>query len=129
MPRRRPFLVEQFEHLLDRLDTGNRFGGVGKGKRDSAYQLAVDINGASAHSSDDPRARKRTAGKPGQNHVLLGREVLEHTENFDIELLDLRSLKDRLPEAFHARTQFVHRHKLGGLRRNCEGKCSNQKHG
>src|ERR1051326_4694697 len=49
---RRSLLVQQFEHLLNGLNAGDRFSRVREGEGDGAKQLAVDVDGASAHPGD-----------------------------------------------------------------------------
>src|SRR5207249_3520139 len=100
--RGRVLLVEQFHHLLDGLDSGNRLGRIWKRKRYGTEQLAVDVYRTSTHSCNDPSACERAAREACEYHVLFGREVFQNAEQLDIELLDLRSLENRLTKTLHA---------------------------
>ena len=82
------------DHLLDRLDSRDSFLGVRKSQRNRANQLAVNVNGAAAHSLHDSSSLQRSAGQPRQNDGLPWGDVLEYAEDFDLELFDALPLED-----------------------------------
>ncbi len=76
------------DHLLDRLDSGDRLFREGESQRNSAEQFAIDVDWTSAHSLHHAGFGERAAAQSGEDDALLWREVLEDTEDLDLELLD-----------------------------------------
>src|SRR5437899_8085936 len=101
------------QHYVDRRYTSDMFYSKWKSKSNGAEQLAVYEDRTSAHSGDDTGALERSTRQADQDHILLWCEVLQHTQNFNIELLDCGPLKNRLTKAFHPLPHFVDRHNLG----------------
>src|SRR5207247_11097663 len=67
--RRGPgFLIENVQHLLDRLNPRGRFFGEWKRKGHSTDQLAVHVNGTSAHARDHTGTVPRATRSPHPNH-------------------------------------------------------------
>lgn len=95
------------DHLLDRLDTSNRLLGVRKTQRNRAHQFAVDVHRASAHSLHDSSSLQRPTGQSSQNDGLLWSDVLEHTEDFDLELFDAVPLEDGPADTVHSGTDIA----------------------
>ena len=108
-------LIQDVQHLLDRLDTRDRFFSKWKSKSNGAEQLAVYEDRTSAHSGDDTGALERSTRQADQDHVLLWGEVLQHAQNLNIEPLDCRPLKNCLTKTFHPLPHFVDGHNLGIL--------------
>jgi hypothetical protein len=46
---------------------------------------------------------QRSAGEAGEDEGFLGTDVVEHAENFDLEVLDFVPVKDGTPGAAHPR--------------------------
>ena len=90
------------EHRFDGLDAGDRFFREWESEGNSAEQFAVDIYGATAHTLHDAGLSKRTAAESGENDALLWTEIIEHAEDFDLELFNLLAVKDGPADAVHA---------------------------
>lgn len=102
------------DHLLDRLDTGDRFLGVRESKRNRTGQLAVDINGTSAHSLHHASTLQRSSAEPRQDDGLLWSDILEYAEDFDLELFDVLPVEDGPAEAVHTGANIAEREKPFG---------------
>jgi hypothetical protein len=61
--------------------------------------------------------------------TLLRSEILQDSEQLDVELFDLRALKNGFAKAFHSGPYFVDGHEFRVLCRQAEGKCAKQKKG
>ena len=94
------------DHLLDRLDAGDRLLGIGKTQRNRSGQLAVDVNGAAAHALQDADLLEGAAAESRQDNGLLWGDVWEHAEDLDLELFDAVPLENRSPDAVHPRTNI-----------------------
>ena len=95
-------------HLAERCDAGDRLLAERPGESDGAKQLAVNVDGAAAHPGDDAGFFQPEAGQPAQNHVPSGTSVLENSQHFDVEGLDLGALHDRSAKAFQAGPNVIH---------------------
>jgi hypothetical protein len=96
-PRRRKSSVGQ--HGFDWLNAGNGLLRERKAERDRAQQFAVDVNRAAAHTLQNAGFGERTAAQTGQDNGLLWAEILEHAEDFDLELFDAVTLEDSPADA------------------------------
>ena len=74
---------------------------------DRAHELAVDEDGAAAHAGDHAGLRERPALEAGQDHALLGPDVLEHADDLDPELLDRVPSNTVRPTPDHAGPDLV----------------------
>ena len=86
------------DHLLNRLNAGNRLLRERKTERDRSQQFAINIDGATAHSLHDAGLFEGTAGALGEDNSLLWREVFEDTEDLDLELFDPISMENGTPD-------------------------------
>ncbi len=100
------------DHLLDGLDSGDRLLRKGEPQRDSAEQLAVDIDWTSAHSLHHARFGERAAAQLREDDALLWREVLEDTEDLDLEFLDTVAFENGPANATQARADIFEREEL-----------------
>ena len=87
-------LVGDAEHLPDRSDPGDRLLGEIEAESDGPDELAVDVDGASAHPGDDARRFQVPALEAGDDDVPLGGRVVQDPEDLDIELLDRVALEN-----------------------------------
>ncbi|MCG3162098.1 MAG: hypothetical protein JMDDDDMK_03337 [Acidobacteria bacterium] len=109
--------LEDFDHVLNGRDTGNRIFGELVTERDRAEQFPVNVDRASAHSLKDASMIQFVAEQLGQDRVLPRiREAFQHAENFEVELLRLAAGKDGIPYRAHSRLDLINREKLGLLR-------------
>ena len=95
-------------HLAERRDAGDRLLAVRPGVRDGAKQPTVDVDRAAAHAGNDPGFFQAQARQPAQNHVAARAGILQHAENFRVEVLDLSPLHHSSPEALHASADVLH---------------------
>ena len=82
------------DHGFDGLDTGDGLFRESEAERDSAQQFSIDIHRAAAHALQNSGFGKRAAAEPGDDDSLFGTEILEHAEDFDLELFNSVALKD-----------------------------------
>ncbi len=103
-------------HLGDRRDTGNRLFGEGANRvRDGTDEPAIDVDRAAAHALRHAGAGQRSPFEPGQDEVALRPlHVAQHTEDVDLELLQLGSFEDGSADANHPGPDLVERHERGG---------------
>lgn len=100
------------EHLLDRLNTGDRFFREGKTKGNGAGEFAVDVHGAAAHALHDTSLFEWTATEFREYDGLPWREVFEDTEDLDLEFLDLVPVKDSPSHTLQPRTDVPEREEV-----------------
>ena len=89
------------DHVFDGADPGDGFFGEGEAKGHGAHQFAIDINGTAAHSLHHPGLLERAAGEPRENDGLARPHVVEHAEDFHLELFDAISGKNGASGAVH----------------------------
>src|SRR5205814_6278219 len=94
--RRSILLIEQTEHLLNGLDSGDWLGRKREREGHCSEKLPIDVYRTAAHPGDHAGFCERTTGQSCKDHVLFGSIVLQYTKQLDIELLDSGSLKDGL---------------------------------
>jgi len=82
------------EHGFNGLDAGYGLFGERKAEGDGPEQLAVDVDRAAAHALENAGLGQWPAAEPGEDDGLLWAEILEHAEDFDLELFDAVALKD-----------------------------------
>jgi hypothetical protein len=87
------------QHGFDGLNAGDGLFGERETERDSAEQFAVDIDRAAAHALQNAGLGQWPAAEPGQNDGLLWAQILEHAEDFDLELFDAVTLEDSPADA------------------------------
>ena len=97
------------EHLLDRLNTGDRFFGEGKAQGNGSGELAIDVNRTSAHALHDASLFEWAATEFGEYDGLPWREVFEDTEDLDLEFFDLVPMKDGASDAVQTRMDIAER--------------------
>ena len=94
--------VRGSEHGFNGLDSGDGLLRKREPEGDSAEQLAIDINRAAAHALYHAGFGERAAAESGENNALLWTEIIEHAEDFDLELFDLLAVKDGAAYTVHA---------------------------
>lgn len=82
------------EHGFNGLDARYGLFGERKAEGDGPEQLAVNIDRAAAHALEDAGLRQWAAAEPGEDDGLLWTQILEHAEDFDLELFDAIALKN-----------------------------------
>src|SRR5204862_158363 len=94
--------------------------GVWKGHGDRAYQFAVDVHRAAAHPLHDAGVFEGPAGEARENQRFLGPKIVEHSENFDLEILDAIPGEHGAARAVHTGTDVLES-KERGLSRERSG--------
>ncbi len=102
------------DHLLDGLDAGDGLFGESEGEGEGSEQLAVDIDGTSAHAFHNAGFGERAAAEPGQNDGLFGRDIVHDAENFYLELFNAIAMKDGTADAFQAGADILEREEGDG---------------
>jgi hypothetical protein len=87
------------EHGFDGLDARYGLFGEGEAEGDGPEQLAVNVDRAAAHALENAGLGQWAAAEPGENDGLLWAEILEHAEDFDLELFDAVALEDGAADA------------------------------
>jgi hypothetical protein len=100
------------DHLPNGLDPGNRLLRKRKAQRDGTYQLAVNVNGATAHTLQNTCLLQRPSAKPGQDDCLLGPDVLDDSENFNLKFFDSVALEYRAADTVESRMNILQREKV-----------------
>jgi hypothetical protein len=95
------------EHGLNGLDARYGLLGEGETERDGPEQFAVNIDRAAAHTLEDAGFCQWAAAEPGKDDGLLWTEILEHAEDFDLELFDAVALKDGPADAPETGTHIL----------------------
>ena len=72
------------DHVLDGADAGDGVLGEGEGHGDGADEVAVDVDGAAAHSLHDAGVFEGSAGEAGEDQGFLRAEIIEDAENLDL---------------------------------------------
>jgi hypothetical protein len=95
------------EHGFNGLDARYGLFGERKAESDGPEQFAVNIDRAAAHALENAGFGQWAAAKPGEDDSLLWAEILEHTEDFDLELFDAVALEDGPADAAEAGTHVL----------------------
>jgi hypothetical protein len=88
-------------HLLDRLDAGDRFFRKREAKGHRAEQLAIDVNGTPAHPLQDSGLLQGSAAQTSQYDALFWSEILEYAEDLDLKIFDAIVMEDSAADAAH----------------------------
>lgn len=102
------------DHLLDGLDSGNRLLGKRKTECNGADELAVNVDGASAHTLQNTGLLQRASAELGQNDGLLWADVLNHPENLDLEFINTIALEHGAANAVESGTNVFQWKKVLG---------------
>jgi hypothetical protein len=94
-------------HLLDRLNTGDRLFRKRETQSDGAEQFAVNVNRTSAHALHDASFLERAAAQASQYDALLRSEIFHYSEDFDLEIFDAIVMEDSAADAVHAGPDIV----------------------
>jgi hypothetical protein len=97
--RRRTGKSSVGKHSLNGLDACYGLFGEREAEGDGPEQLTVDVDGATAHTLENAGLGQWTAAEPGEDDSLLWTQILEHAEDFDLELFDAVTLKDSPADA------------------------------
>src|ERR1039457_4472453 len=65
-------------------------------------EFAVDVNRAPAHALHDAGVFQRSAGEAGEDEGFLGADIVEHAQDFDLEVLDFVPVIDCAAGAAHS---------------------------
>jgi hypothetical protein len=95
------------EHGFDGLDARYGLFGERKAEGDGPEQLTVDINRAAAHALENAGFGQWAAAEPGEDDGLLWTQILEHAEDFDLELFDAVALEDGPADAAETGTHVL----------------------
>ncbi len=118
-------LLEHPDHLRDRPDSHDRLGGERKGQGHRPDQLTFQVYRAAAHAGHGPGLGERSAGKVSQDDRLSRTDVLQDTQDLDLELLDSFAAEHGAARAAHAGADLVQREQVrrgGQGGRQCERK-------
>ena len=94
----------RIQNVLNRSHSGDRlFGEDAQLQREGSCELAVKVHRAPAHAGDDPRVLHLRPFQLNQNDGLLGaEEIVQHADDFQVELLNLVPGKDRVSISLHS---------------------------
>ena len=95
------------EHGFNGLDARYGLFGERKAEGDGPQQLAVNVDRATAHALENAGLGQWAAAKPGEDDGLLWAEILEHAEDFDLELFDAVALEDGPADAAETGTHIL----------------------
>jgi hypothetical protein len=87
------------DHGFDWLDASDGLLREREAEGDGAEQFTIDIDRAAAHALQNAGLGQRAAAKPGQDDGLLWTEILQDTEDFDLEVFDPVALEDSFADA------------------------------
>ena len=106
------------DHGFDWLDASDGLLRERETESDGTEQFTVDIDRAAAHTLENARFGQRTAAKPGQDDGLLWAEILEDTEDLDLEIFDAVALEDSFANASKSGSDILDWEKIltGGKR-------------
>ena len=90
-------------HLFNRLNARDRLLRKRETESNRTEQLAVNVNGAPAHSLHDPRLFEWAAAQASQYDALLRSEIFKYAEDFDLEIFDAIVMEDSAANAVHPR--------------------------
>lgn len=93
-------------HVLDGPDPGNRLFRERKSERYGAEQFTVDIHGTAAHALQYTGFGERAATQARENDRLFWIDILQDSEDLDLELIDMASLEDGAANAAEAWVNF-----------------------
>ncbi len=94
-------------HPLNGLNSADGLLRKGEPERHRAQQFPADINRAAAHSLQNAGLSQRSAAQTGQYDGLLGAEILQDSEDLDLELFDLIALEDCLADSVESRMDIL----------------------
>ena len=90
------------DHGLDWLDASDGLLGEGEAESDSAEQFSIDINRAAAHTLQNAGFSERATAQAGEDDGLPWAEILEDTEDLDLEVFDSITLEDGFADSSKA---------------------------
>jgi hypothetical protein len=91
------------EHTFDWLNAGDGLFSEGEAERDGAEQFTIDINWAATHTLQNAGFSQRTAAKAGKDDGLPWTEIMQDTEDLDLEVFNAVSLEDGFADAMQPR--------------------------
>jgi hypothetical protein len=100
------------DHLLDGLNPGDSLLRKRKAKRDGAYQFSVNVNRAAAHPLQNTCLVQRPPAELRQDNCLLGPDVLDYTEDFDLEFFDSVALENCASDTVQSAANILQRKKV-----------------
>src|SRR5690242_1083920 len=106
------------DHLLDGLNAGNRLLRKRKAESDGSQQLAVNVDRATAHTLQHAGLLQRTSAKLRQDDCLLWADVLNYTEDFNLEFFDAVSFEDCAANTVKSRANIFQWKKVLGSGQN-----------
>src|SRR5579883_38949 len=87
------------EHFFDWTDAGDGLGGHREAEGNGSGELSVDVYGRSAHALHDSGFGERSTGEAGEDDGLLGSDVFEDAEDFDLKFFYFGSGEDGASDA------------------------------
>jgi hypothetical protein len=95
------------EHGFNGLDASYGLFGERKAEGDRPEQFPVDVDRAATHALENASLGQWPAAEPGEHDGLLWAEILEHAEDFDLELFDSIALEDGPADAAETGTHVL----------------------
>lgn len=95
------------DHGLDWLDAGDGLLREGESEGDSPEEFAIDVDRTAAHSLQNPGFGEWTAAQPGDNDGLPWSEILQDSEDLDLELIDPIALENGFSDAAESRADIL----------------------
>ena len=74
----------------------------GKAMATAPIEFAIDVDGAAAHALHDAGVFEGSAGETGEDEGFLGADIVEHSEDFDLKVLDFVPVEYSAAGAAHS---------------------------
>ena len=94
-------------HLFNRLNARDRLLRKRETESNRTEQLAINVNGAPAHSLHDASLFEWPSTQSSQYDALLRSEILKYAEDLDLEIFDAIVMEDSAANALHARLDVL----------------------
>jgi hypothetical protein len=94
-------------HGLDWLDAADGLLGEREADRHSAQQFTADIHRAATHTLQNAGFSQRAAAQSGEDEGLLWPEILQDSEDLDLELLNPIPLEDGFSDSAESRSDIL----------------------
>lgn len=95
------------QHGLDWLDATDGLFGEREAQSNGTEQFTLDIYRTAAHTLQNAGFSQRSAAETGEDDGLFGPEILQDTEDFDLELFDPIALENGFSDAAESRADVL----------------------
>ncbi len=95
------------QHGLDWLDATDGLFGEREAQSNGTEQFTLDIYRTATHTLQNAGFSQRSAAETGEDDGLFGPEILQDTEDFDLELFDPIALENGFSDAAESRADVL----------------------